>query len=132
MKAILLIVFIFFLPGIAFTQSKKLLNEESIEMKHIYGKWRLTIISQRDTSITVPVNEANYLVYKGDGSYSDSSSRFKVTHGTWTYDSKTQFLYTNEVGGKSKVNVVRVTKDELILKLEVQGMAVTTIYKKVE
>ena len=121
----------FCLSGNAFTQSK-LLSRRRTEMKDFCGKWRLTIISQRDTSITVPVSEANYLIYKDDGSYTDSLGRSKVFHGSWTYDSKTQFLHTKEVGGKTKVKVIRVTTDELILKLEEQGVAVTAIYRKVE
>lgn len=115
-----------------FSQSKKVVSDKQRELKVFCGKWILTTMSQQDRSVTVPVSEADYIFYREDGTFTDSSSRFKVVHGTWTYDSKTQCLYTNDVGGKSKLKVVGVTQDSLILKLDVPGVAITTIYRKVE
>ena len=118
--------------NIVFSQSPKVGNDEQRESKVFCGKWILTTISQQDRSVTVPSSEADYLFYKENGTYIDSSSRFKIAHGTWTYDSKAQFLYTNEVGGKSKFKVVSVSQDSLILKFEVQGIEIITIYRKVK
>lgn len=132
MKLLLSTILMLSILKMGFSQSKKVVTDEQNELKVFCGKWILTTMSRQDRSVTVPVSEANYIFYKEDGTYTDSSSRFKVTHGTWAYDSKTQFLYVNEVGGKSKFKVVSVTQDSLILKFDVPGIVITTIYRKIE
>lgn len=132
MKTLLLIIFIFCLTNTAIAQSNKLSDEERAKMKPFCQKWMLTILSIQGKSANIPAGEANYLTYNEDGSYTDSSRKFKVSHGTWTYDGKTQFVYTNETGGKGKAKVIKVTKDELILEMIAGNMAMIASYKKVE
>lgn len=89
-------------------------------------------MSAQGKSANVPASEAMYVTYNADGSYTDSSARFSVSHGTWTYDSEKQFLYTIEKGGKTKTKVVKVSPNELIMEMEYPTVTMTATYKRAD
>lgn len=132
MKAIILTSLTFCLLTTAFAQNNQLSPEKEEILKLFCQKWVLTTMAAQGKSANVPASEAMYLTYNVDGSYTDSSARFSVSHGTWTYDSKTQFLYTTEKGGKNKTKVLKVTSSELILEMDYPTVKMTATYKRAD
>jgi hypothetical protein len=132
MKALLLTSLTFLFLTSVFAQNKQASPESPETMKFLCGKWVLTTMSAQGKISNVPASEAMYVTYRTDGSYTDSSARFSVSHGTWTYDSKTDFLYTIEKGGKTKTKVVKATSSELIMELEYPTVTMTASYKRVD
>ena len=132
MKAILLTSLTFCLLSTAIAQNKKLLSEKQDMMKLLCQKWLLTTMSAQGNSANVPASEAIYVTYSPDGSYTDSSARFSVSHGTWMYDSSSKLLYTNDKGGKTKTKIVKITPNELIMEMEYPTVTMTITYKRVD
>ena len=132
MKATLLISLTFCLNSIAFAQNKQSSFAKQDTTKLFCKQWILTTMSAQGKSTNVPASEAIYVTYKADGSYIDSSARFRVSHGTWTYESKTQLLYMDGKGDKTKTKIVKVTPVELIMEIEYPTVTMTTTYKRVD
>jgi hypothetical protein len=80
----------------------------------------------------VPASEAIYVTYKTDGSYTDCSARFGISHGTWRYESKTQVLYMDGRNDKVKTKVVKLAPGELVMEIEYPAVTMTSTYKRVD
>jgi hypothetical protein len=101
-------------------------------MKLFCQQWVLTTMSARGKSANVPTSEAMYINYKADKSYTDSSERFGVSHGTWTYENKTQLLYMDGKDDKTKTKIIKITTSELIMETEYPTVTMTATYKRVD
>ena len=132
MKPTLLISLTFFLISTAFAQNMQLSSIKQDTIKLFCQQWVLTTMSAQGKSANVPASEAMYVTYKADGNYTDSSARFGVSRGTWTYESKTQLLYMDGKGNKTKTKIVKITPSELIMEMEYPTVTMTTTYKRVD
>ncbi|HEX8316209.1 MAG TPA: lipocalin family protein [Flavisolibacter sp.] len=132
MKAILLTILIFCLITRAFAQNKQSPSERREMVKLLCQKWVLTTMSAQGKIANVPASKAMYVTYKPDGNFTDSSARFSVSHGTWTYDSETQILYTTEKVGKAKAKVVKLTPTELTVEMEYPTVTMAATYKRAD
>jgi hypothetical protein len=101
-------------------------------VKLLCQKWVLTTMSAQGKIANVPASKAMYVTYKPDGNFTDSSARFSVSHGTWTYDSETQILYTTEKVGKAKAKVVKLTPTELTVEMEYPTVTMAATYKRAD
>src|SRR5690349_8827332 len=108
MKATLLIFLHFCIFTTAIAQTKQFSSEKQDTLRLFCQQWVLTTMSAQGKSVNVPAAEAMYVTYKADGSYIDSSARFGVSQGTWTYESKTQLLYLDGKSDKTKTRVVKL------------------------
>jgi hypothetical protein len=132
MKETLLISLTFCLLSTAFAQNKQVFYKKQDTINLFCQHWVLTTMSAQGKSGNVPSSEAMYVTYKADGSYTDSSARFGVSHGTWTYESKTQLLYVDGNRAKVKTKIAKLASDELVMEIEYPTLTVISTYKRVD
>ena len=130
MKATLLTSLTFCFISIAFGQNVQLSSDKQDTMKFFCQQWVLTSMSAQGKRANVPASEAMYVTYIADGSYTDSSARFGVSHGTWTYESKTHLLYMDGKSDKVKAKIVKLTPGELAVEIEYPTVTMTALYKR--
>src|SRR5687768_16741482 len=87
-------------------------------MRLLCHKWGLITMSSQGKVANISAEDAMYLTFRIDGSYTDSSARFRSFSGTWAYDNKSALLSTSVEGGRSKTKLVEVTQRELVIELE--------------
>lgn len=132
MKVFLLTLLSFFLMTATFSQNKDLSSGRQDTMKLLCQRWVLTTMSAQGKSANVPASEAMYVTYYTDGKFMDSSARFNVSYGLWSYDNLNGCLYMTDKGDKNKTKVIKITPNELVLEMEYPTVTMTTTYKRAD
>jgi len=129
---VLLIICTNCLPSQVFGQTERPANEEQQIRSLLCQKWRLIVMDSDGRIINIPAGEASYLNFKNDGTYTDSTARFKVSNGLWTFNQSDKVLETIDKGGKSKIKIVTINSNELKTEIKYTNAIMFLTYKKDE
>ena len=69
------------------------------------------------------------VVYKKDSTFTEESKLFSKGGGKWAYKHATYSLETNDAGGKTSVQLLSLTKDQMTLKVKYPDLEMIVTYK---
>ena len=113
----------------AFSQDYTLPKTEQETRLLICQKWRMTTMEANGRKREVGEDGGIVVVYKKDGTFAEESKLFGKGGGKWTYKHATYALETNDGGGKTNVQLLSLTKDQMTLKVKYPDMEMIVTYK---